>query len=161
MMESFQGSGSTSPVRTVLRRRPDRIPGLSSLALSELSTKSSHCRNLFSPGPSTVLSPVTRLALDMNNLAGLGRFVFWFSPVEGGWHAERVAEVVKCALACTQSLFASLVCPHSQYDTPKRRKLSPLEKVPSFASDVSSDAGEFYMNIYIFSVNSSSLNWCC
>lgn len=86
---------------------------------------------------------------------------FWFHPLKVVLHAEKVAEVVKCGLACTQSLFASLVCPNSQYDTPKRRKLSSLEKVPSFASDVSSDAGEFHMNIYIFSVNSSYLNWCC
>lgn len=32
--------------------------------------------------------------------------------------------------------------PHSFYDTPKRRNPGPLEKVPSFGSDVSSDAGE-------------------
>ncbi|XP_039993009.1 M-phase inducer phosphatase 2 [Xiphias gladius] len=100
-MESVNVFGSTSPVHTILKSRPDGIPGLSSLSLPELSAKNSHCRNLFSPGPATVLSPVTNLAQDMNNLAGLG----------------------------------------SQYDTPKRRKHSPLEKVPSFASDVSSDAG--------------------
>uniref|UniRef100_A0A669F2I4 M-phase inducer phosphatase n=1 Tax=Oreochromis niloticus TaxID=8128 RepID=A0A669F2I4_ORENI len=88
-----------SPVKT---NRPDRIPELSLLSLPEHSTKTSHCRNLFSPGPTAVLSPVTNLAMDMNNLAGLG----------------------------------------SQCDTPKRRKHAPLEKVPSFASDVSSDAGE-------------------
>lgn len=100
-MESVDVFGCTSPVNTVLKSRPDGIPGLSSLSLPELSTKNMHCRNLFSPGPATVLSPVTNLALDMNNLAGLG----------------------------------------SQCDTPKRRKHAPLEKVPSFASDVSSDAG--------------------
>lgn len=93
--------GNTSPVKSALKCRPEHIPGISSLALSELSTKTSHCRNLFSPGPATVLSPVTNLALDMNNLVGLG----------------------------------------SQCDTPKRRRHPPLEKVPSFASDVSSDAG--------------------
>lgn len=93
--------GSTSPVNTALKSRPVGIPGLSSLPLPELSTKNSHCRSLFSPGPAAVLSPVTNLALDMNNLAGLG----------------------------------------SHCDTPKRRKHAPLEKVPSFASDVSSDAG--------------------
>ncbi|XP_008277180.1 M-phase inducer phosphatase 2 [Stegastes partitus] len=90
-----------SPVNTALKGRPEGIPGLSSLTLPELSTKDPHCRNLFSPGPAAVLSPVTNLALDMNNLAGLG----------------------------------------SQCDTPKRRKHAPLEKIPSFASDVSSDAG--------------------
>ncbi|MEQ2233109.1 hypothetical protein ILYODFUR_018533 [Ilyodon furcidens] len=84
--------GSDSPLSVDYRSRPDGIPGLSSLTLP---------RNLFSPGPETVLSPLTNLALDMNNLAGLG----------------------------------------SQCDTPKRRKQPPLEKVPSFASDVSSDAG--------------------
>lgn len=89
---------SSSPV---VKNRPDGITGLSSLSLPEMSTKNSHCRNLFSPGPATVLSPVTNLALDMNNLIGLG----------------------------------------SQCDTPKRGKRAPLEKIPSFASDVSSDAG--------------------
>lgn len=100
-MESVNFLGSTSPVNTVLKRRPDGIPGFSSLTLPELSTKTTHCRDLFSPGPATVLSPVTNLALDMNNLVVLG----------------------------------------SQCDTPKRRKHAPLEKIPSFASDVSSDAG--------------------
>uniref|UniRef100_A0A3B4GQQ1 M-phase inducer phosphatase n=1 Tax=Pundamilia nyererei TaxID=303518 RepID=A0A3B4GQQ1_9CICH len=95
-MESF--FSRISPVKT---NRPDRIPELSLLSLPEHSTKTSHCRNLFSPGPTAVLSPVTNLAMDMNNLAGLG-----------------------------------------QCDTPKRRKHAPLEKVPSFASDVSSDAFE-------------------
>uniref|UniRef100_A0A671W383 M-phase inducer phosphatase n=1 Tax=Sparus aurata TaxID=8175 RepID=A0A671W383_SPAAU len=100
-MESVHFFGSTSPVNNVLKTRPDGIPGLSSLTHPELSTKNTHCKNLFSPGPATVLSPVTNLALDMNNLAGLG----------------------------------------SQCDTPKRRKHAPLEKIPSFASDVSSDEG--------------------
>ncbi|CAG01258.1 unnamed protein product [Tetraodon nigroviridis] len=99
-MESVQGSDATSPAQAGVRSRPDRILGLSSLGLPELSSTTGHCRNLFSPGPTTVLSPVTNLALDMDNLAGLG----------------------------------------SQYDTPKRRN-PPVEKVPSFASDVSSDAG--------------------
>ncbi|XP_047467669.1 M-phase inducer phosphatase 2 [Mugil cephalus] len=98
-MESF--FGSTSPVNTMMKRRPDGIPGLSSLSLPELNTKNTHCKNLFSPAPAGVLSPVTNLAKDMNNLVGLG----------------------------------------SQCDTPKRRKHPPLEKVPSFASDASSDAG--------------------
>uniref|UniRef100_A0A1A8EQ67 M-phase inducer phosphatase n=2 Tax=Nothobranchius korthausae TaxID=1143690 RepID=A0A1A8EQ67_9TELE len=93
--------GSTSPVSAAFKRRPDGIRGLSSLTLPDVSGSSAHCRSLFSPGPAAVLSPVTNLALDMNNLAGLG----------------------------------------SQFDTPKRRKSPPLEKVPSFASDVSSDAG--------------------
>nr|XP_020459796.1 M-phase inducer phosphatase 2 isoform X2 [Monopterus albus] len=100
-MEPGNIFGSTSPVNSVLKSRPDGIPRLSSLSLPELSTKNSHSRNLFSPAPATVLSPVTNLTLGMNNLAGLG----------------------------------------SLCDTPKRRKHAPLEKVPSFASDVSSDAG--------------------
>lgn len=100
-MESVNFFGSASPVNTGLKSRPGNIPGLASLSLPELSVQNAHCKNLFSPGPATVLSPVTNLALDMNNLAGLG----------------------------------------SQCDTPKRRKHPPLEKVPSFASDVSSDAG--------------------
>ncbi|XP_037551363.1 M-phase inducer phosphatase 2 [Nematolebias whitei] len=92
---------NTSPLKTAFNARPDGIPGLSSLVLPDVSTKTSHCRTLFSPGPAAVLSPVTNLALDMNNLIGLG----------------------------------------SQCDTPKRRKNAALDKIPSFASDVSSDAG--------------------
>ncbi|XP_031166014.1 M-phase inducer phosphatase 2 [Sander lucioperca] len=99
-MDSLNVFGCTSPVNTIFKSRPEGIPGLSSLTLPELSTKDMHCRNLFSPGPATVMSPVTNLALDMNSF-GLG----------------------------------------SQFDTPKRRKHPPLEKVSSFASDVSSDAG--------------------
>ncbi|XP_060938647.1 M-phase inducer phosphatase 2 [Limanda limanda] len=93
-MESVNLFDQASPVNTVLKSRPDAIPGLSSLS-------SPHCRTLFSPGPAAVLSPVTNLALDLDNLAVLG----------------------------------------SLCDTPKRRKQPRLEKVPSFASDVSSDAG--------------------
>ncbi|XP_032366976.1 M-phase inducer phosphatase 2 [Etheostoma spectabile] len=99
-MDSLNVFGCTSPVNTVLKSRPEGIPGLSSFTLPELSTKDMHCKDLFSPGPTTVMSPVTNLALDMTNF-GFG----------------------------------------SQCDTPKRRKHAPLEKVCSFASDVSSDAG--------------------
>lgn len=100
-MEPVHVFGSASPGNAAAKRRPDGIPGLSSFTLPELSSKTSHCRDLFSSGPAGVLSPVTNLALDLNNWGGLG----------------------------------------SQCDTPKRRKHAPLEKVPSFASDVSSDAG--------------------
>uniref|UniRef100_A0A3P9HB63 M-phase inducer phosphatase n=1 Tax=Oryzias latipes TaxID=8090 RepID=A0A3P9HB63_ORYLA len=94
--------GSTSPVNTLFKSRPDGIPGLSALSLPDFSAKNAHCRNLFSPGPTAVLSPVTNLALDMNNLVVLGS---------------------------------------SQCETPKRTKPPLLQKVPSFASDTSSDAG--------------------
>ncbi|CAG5866851.1 unnamed protein product [Menidia menidia] len=93
--------GNISPANAAFKRRPDGIPGLSSRTLPELSTKTSLCMSVCSPGPATVLSPVTNLAVDLTNLDVLG----------------------------------------SQCDTPKRRKHPPLEKVPSFASDVSSDAG--------------------
>lgn len=79
-MEPGEVIGTTSPVNAVLRSRPDGISGLSSLSLPELGTKTSHSRNLFSPGPATVLSPVTHLALNMNNLAGLGRY--YYSRIE-------------------------------------------------------------------------------
>nr|XP_019953786.1 PREDICTED: M-phase inducer phosphatase 1-like [Paralichthys olivaceus] len=93
-MESVNLFDPASPVNTVLKTRPDAIPGLSSLSTP-------HCRDLFSAGPAAVLSPVTNLALVMDNLNGLG----------------------------------------SLCDTPKRSKHALLEKIPSFASDVSSDAG--------------------
>ncbi|TNN51453.1 hypothetical protein EYF80_038365 [Liparis tanakae] len=72
-MESDDVFVCTSPVSAVLKRRPDGIPGLSSLSLPELSTKTALYRDLSSPGPATVLSPVTNLALDLTNLAVLGR----------------------------------------------------------------------------------------
>ncbi|XP_055017083.1 M-phase inducer phosphatase 2 [Boleophthalmus pectinirostris] len=100
-MQSFNLYDSPVSVNNAPRCRPEGIPGLSSLSLPDFGAKDAHCRTLFSPGPATVLSPVTNLALDMNNLAGLG----------------------------------------SQSDTPKRKKHPPLEKIPSFASDTSSDAG--------------------
>lgn len=100
-MQSFNIYDSPVSVNNALRSRPEGIPGLSPLSLPDLEAKNTHCRTLFSPGPATVLSPVTNLALDMNNLVGLG----------------------------------------SQSDTPKRKKHPPFEKIPSFASDTSSDAG--------------------
>ncbi|CAL1575560.1 unnamed protein product [Knipowitschia caucasica] len=100
-MQSFDFCDSPVSVNNALRCRPEEIPGLSPLTLPDYGGQNSHCRTLFSPGPNTVLSPVTTLALDMNNLAGLG----------------------------------------SQSDTPKRKRHPPLEKIPSFASDTSSDAG--------------------
>lgn len=100
-MQSFNLYDSPVSVNHVERVRPEGIPGLSPLSLPELSAQNPHCRTLFSPGPTTVLSPVTNLAFDMNNLAGLG----------------------------------------SLSDTPKRKKHPPFEKIPSFASDTSSDAG--------------------
>ncbi|XP_034715016.1 M-phase inducer phosphatase 2 [Etheostoma cragini] len=71
-MDSLNVLGCTSPVNTVLKSRPEGIPGLSSFTLPELSTKDMRCRDLFSPGPATVMSPVTNLALDMTNF-GFGR----------------------------------------------------------------------------------------
>lgn len=100
-MQSFNFYESPISVSDALRGRPEGIPGLSPLTLPDFGAKDSHCRTLFSPGPAAVLSPVTNLALDMNNLAGLG----------------------------------------SLSDTPKRKKNPPFEKIPSFASDTSSDAG--------------------
>ncbi|KAG9275203.1 M-phase inducer phosphatase 2 [Astyanax mexicanus] len=89
-----------SPVSDDLCTEPNSIPRLSRPSFPELRTKGSPCiKNLFSPGPAAVLSPVTNLALNMDNLAVLG----------------------------------------GQCETPKRRK--PIIKIPSFASDTSSDAG--------------------
>uniref|UniRef100_A0A4W5JBY8 Uncharacterized protein n=1 Tax=Hucho hucho TaxID=62062 RepID=A0A4W5JBY8_9TELE len=91
-----------SPITANLINRPDTIHGLSSLSLPDTA---STCikNNLFSPGPTDVLSPVTNLALNMTNLAGLGS---------------------------------------QQCETPKRKGHVPLLKIPSFASDCSSDAGK-------------------
>ncbi|KAJ8281460.1 hypothetical protein GJAV_G00067950 [Gymnothorax javanicus] len=92
-----------SPVHTKSGyKRPDGIPGRSSLSLPGKSSKDSPClRKLFPAEPAAVLSPVTSLSLNMTNLAVLG----------------------------------------GQCDTPKRKSPAPLLKIPSFASDTSSDAG--------------------
>ncbi|KAM9432399.1 M-phase inducer phosphatase 1-like isoform 1-T1 [Salvelinus alpinus] len=58
-----------SPV--TLTSRPDRVSGLSSMSDMMMASPCIN-KSLFSPGPTNVLSPVTNLALNMNNLAGLG-----------------------------------------------------------------------------------------
>ncbi|XP_072533935.1 M-phase inducer phosphatase 2 [Salminus brasiliensis] len=89
-----------SPVSDQLSMEPDSFSRLPRPSLPELGAKGSPCiKNLFSPGPAAVLSPVTNLTLNMDNLAVLG----------------------------------------GQCETPKRKK--PMLKIPSFASDTSSDAG--------------------
>uniref|UniRef100_A0A673MEC9 M-phase inducer phosphatase n=1 Tax=Sinocyclocheilus rhinocerous TaxID=307959 RepID=A0A673MEC9_9TELE len=91
--------GDVSPVNDPFSAGPESVlrPRFS---LPEVGARGSPCmKNLASPGPMTVLSPVTNLALNMNNLAVLG----------------------------------------GQCDTPKRKKTFPLLKIPSFASDASSD----------------------
>ncbi|XP_045063377.1 M-phase inducer phosphatase 2 [Coregonus clupeaformis] len=100
-MDFVNVTNDFSPITTRLTSRSDRISGLSSLSLPDMMASPFIKKNLFSPGPTTVLSPVTNLALNMNNLAGLGS---------------------------------------QQCDTPKRKRV-PLLKIPSFASDCSSDAG--------------------
>ncbi|KAL6487353.1 hypothetical protein MHYP_G00039790 [Metynnis hypsauchen] len=89
-----------SPVSDQLSSGLDSVSRLSRPSLPEIGAKGSPCmKNLFSPGPAAVLSPVTNLTLNMDNLAVLG----------------------------------------GQCETPKRKK--PVLKIPSFASDTSSDAG--------------------
>ncbi|XP_062851158.1 M-phase inducer phosphatase 2 [Trichomycterus rosablanca] len=104
-MEFCEVIGDFSPVNAELITGLDSVPRVSRPTLSELNVKGSPCmKNLFSPGASLVLSPVTNLALNMDNLAVL----------EG------------------------------QCETPKRKKIEknvPFLKIPSFASDTSSDAG--------------------
>lgn len=62
--------------------RPDAIPGLSSLSRPgpglEPDLATAHCRSLFSREAAGVLSPLTNLALDMVNLAVLGRYYYYF-----------------------------------------------------------------------------------
>ncbi|KAI7805943.1 M-phase inducer phosphatase 2 [Triplophysa rosa] len=94
--------GEISPVDDHFITGPDSVPRPPRLSLPELGLRGSPCtKNLASPGPMAVLSPVTNLALNLNNLAVLG----------------------------------------GQCETPKRKKTLPLLKIPSFASDVSSDSG--------------------
>ncbi|KAM9477936.1 M-phase inducer phosphatase 2 isoform 2-T2 [Clarias gariepinus] len=104
-MELGKFPSDFSPVSLELGEGPDSVPRVSRPTLPEIGLKGSPCiKNLFSPGNTAVLSPVTNLTLNMDNLAVL----------EG------------------------------QCETPKRKKMDknvPLLKIPSFASDTSSDAG--------------------
>ncbi|XP_050981911.1 M-phase inducer phosphatase 2 [Labeo rohita] len=94
--------GDISPVNDPFGAGPESVLRPHRLYLPEIGARGSPCmKNLASPGPMAVLSPVTNLALNMNNLAVLG----------------------------------------GQCETPKRKKTLPLLKIPSFASDASSDAG--------------------
>ncbi|XP_026998067.2 M-phase inducer phosphatase 2 [Tachysurus fulvidraco] len=103
-MEIGKAASDFSPVSLEPAAGPDSVLRVSRPTLPELGLKGSPCtKTLFSPG-TTVLSPVTNLTLNMDNLAVLG----------------------------------------GQCETPKRKKLDknvPLLKIPSFASDTSSDAG--------------------
>uniref|UniRef100_A0A8C1V8N9 M-phase inducer phosphatase n=1 Tax=Cyprinus carpio TaxID=7962 RepID=A0A8C1V8N9_CYPCA len=94
-MDFEAAPGDVSPVdEPVLRPPRVSLPGV--------GARGSPCvKSLASPGPMAVLSPVTNLALNLNNLAVLG----------------------------------------GQCETPKRKKPLPLLKIPSFASDASSDSG--------------------
>ncbi|KAI5606819.1 M-phase inducer phosphatase 2, partial [Silurus asotus] len=104
-VEMEKPASDFSPVRLEVCTGPDSVPRVSRPTLPEFELKGSPCiKNLFSPGTTSLLSPVTNLTLNMDNLAFL----------EG------------------------------QCETPKRKKMEksvPLLKIPSFASDTSSDAG--------------------
>ncbi|XP_065153176.1 M-phase inducer phosphatase 2 [Paramisgurnus dabryanus] len=92
--------GDITPDHEPFSTGPEFFPRLPRLSLTELGPRSSPCmKNLASP--MAVLSPVTNLALNLDNIVVLG----------------------------------------GQCETPKRKKTLPLLKIPSFASDVSSDAG--------------------
>ncbi|XP_076830888.1 M-phase inducer phosphatase 2 [Brachyhypopomus gauderio] len=72
-METDAFANEFSPVSGRTNTRPDSIPGLSRTSLAELDVRGSPCiKNLFSPGPAAVLSPVTNLTLNMDSLAVLG-----------------------------------------------------------------------------------------
>ncbi|XP_051504470.1 M-phase inducer phosphatase 1-like [Myxocyprinus asiaticus] len=99
-MEFDSVRGDISPVNDLHSTGPGSVLRPHILSLPEVGTRGSPCMQSLAPGPMAVLSPVTNLALNMNNVV-----------LEG--HCE----------------------------TPKRKKNLPLLKIPSFASDASSDAG--------------------
>lgn len=71
-MESGKVAIDFSPVGLELGAGPDSVPRVSRPTLPEIGLKSSPCiKNLFSPGTSALLSPVTNLTLNMDNLAVL------------------------------------------------------------------------------------------
>lgn len=71
-MELGKAAGVFSPVSLDLGTGPDSVPRVSRPTLPEIGLKGSPCiKNLFSPGTTAVLSPVTNLTLNMDNLAVL------------------------------------------------------------------------------------------
>jgi len=65
--------GDISPVCDPFSTGPESVLRPLRLSLSELGVRGSPClNNLASPGPMAVLSPVTNLALNLNNLDVLG-----------------------------------------------------------------------------------------
>uniref|UniRef100_A0A4W4DM65 M-phase inducer phosphatase n=1 Tax=Electrophorus electricus TaxID=8005 RepID=A0A4W4DM65_ELEEL len=104
-MEIDKVASDLSPVNNQMHTGPGSVPRFSKPSLPEIGAQGSPCiKNLFFPGPTGVLSPVTNLTLNMDNLAVLG--------------------------GC---------------ETPKRKKDVPFLKIPSFASDTSSDAGNTHV----------------
>lgn len=72
-METGKVVSDFIPVSLALDAGP-AVPRVPRLALPEIGLKGSPCtKNLFSPGTTAVLSPVTNLTLNMDNLAVLGR----------------------------------------------------------------------------------------
>lgn len=68
--------GDISPVNDPFSTGPESVLRPPRFSLPEVGARGSPCvKNLASPGPMAVLSPVTNLALNMNNLAVLGGWV--------------------------------------------------------------------------------------
>lgn len=71
-MEISKVANDFSSVNRELGAGPDSVPGVSRPTLPEIGLKGSPCiKNLFSSGTTVVLSPVTNLTLNMDNLAVL------------------------------------------------------------------------------------------
>lgn len=64
--------GDISPVNDPFSVGPDAVLRPPRLSLAEIGARGSPCVNLASPGPMAVLSPVTNLALNLNNIVVLG-----------------------------------------------------------------------------------------
>lgn len=71
-MEVGKVANDFSPVSLELGAGPGSGPRVSRPSLPDIGLKGSPCiKDLFSPGPTAVLSPVTNLTLNMDNLAVL------------------------------------------------------------------------------------------
>lgn len=71
-MELGKPASDFTPVSLEVGAGRDSVLRVSRPALPEIGLKDSPCiKNLFSPGTTTVLSPVTNLTLNLDNLAVL------------------------------------------------------------------------------------------
>lgn len=127
-METVSAFSSPSSSRQSSKKinRPEAIPGLASLSLPgpglEPGLATSHCRSLFHRGPAEVLSPLTNLALNMGNLAVLGRYNISPSHKCCCFYNDGLGQLVLCVWV----FLTATATPQRGSNIPRWKKSLPL-----------------------------------